>query len=113
MALCEVVIQMADAVAAVRAPLTPSEQLRVENLRQIVRFRDMRRLDLWESLVNSQKGRPKTPTGELLDEVEMLGMCNLYQKFQVERTREYYSRLVRFFAENGVHIPESPDVSTW
>lgn len=117
MPLCETVILLAEAVEEQSTvPLTDREQAWITAIKKIVEFRDQSRLDLWEAAVNQaglQDSQPATQTEELLAEIEMLGMCNLYQEFQVERTREYYDRLVRFFTERGVEISISPDLSGW
>jgi hypothetical protein len=114
MALCQVVIQMADAVAAARAPLTSREQRLIDAIKQISHFSDMNRLELWENAVNAASWHPvETVTQELLEEIVMLGLCNFYQKFNVSRTREYYARLVQFVAQHGVTIPECADVTDW
>ena len=114
MSLCEVVIELADAVAEARQPLTSREERWIEQIRRIGHFHDIRRLDLWEEEVGSVAPRRiLTATEELLAEIEMLGRCNLYQAFQVERTCRYYARLVPLFAERGVKIPEAPDLSDW
>src|SRR5215471_17625762 len=116
MGVCEVVVQMADAVAAARGPLTPREACWVHLLRGAVHYRAIGRLDLWEAACNAvtpPTPAPETITEELLDEVQMLGLCNLYQAFQEARTRAYYDRLRLFFEERGVPIAPSPDLSGW
>jgi hypothetical protein len=118
MGVCEVVEQMASAVAGARQPLSPREACWVYLLRGAVHYRDLRRLDLWENACNAVCSAvsppvPMTATEELLEEVQMLGLCNLYQAFQEERTRSYYERLIPFFEERGVRIPASPDLSAW
>jgi len=117
MPLCEAVLQLADAVEEqAQAPLTEREKSWLAALRQIVEYRRQSRLDLWERAVNEaglNASQPANATEELLSEIEMLGMCNLYQAFQVERTRDFYARLIPYFAERGVTIPASPDLSGW
>jgi hypothetical protein len=114
MALCEVVVEICDLVEAVRRPLTSQERSWLHAIRGIVWHRDKKRLDLWETECNeASPAKVCTETEELLAEVEMLGMCNLYQAFQEQRTREYYARLEPFFCERGILLPSSPDLSGW
>jgi hypothetical protein len=54
-----------------------------------------------------------TEAGHLIDELIMLGLCNLYREFQPQRTLELYARLVPIFAEAGVTLPKDPDLSGW
>ena len=114
MGVCEVVVQMADAVAAAHGPLTPCEACWVHLLRGAVHYRAIGRLDLWEAACNAvTPPAPESVTEELLDEVQMLGLCNLYQAFQEARTRAFYDRLIPFFEERGVRLPPCPDLSEW
>src|SRR5262249_1065842 len=85
-----VVVQMAEAVAAGRQPLSPREACWLHLLRGMPFYLGIGRLDLWEAACNAVS--PRTPAGvteELLAEVEMLGQCNLYQAFDERRTREF------------------------
>ena len=114
MALCEVVVEMCDLIEVLRGPLTPEEKSWLGAIRSIVSWKDKKRLDLWESECNkASPDKVHTETEELLAEAEMLGMCNLYQAFQEQRTREYYARLELFFAERGILLLSSPDLSGW
>lgn len=113
MGVCQVVVQMANAIEAVRSPLTPREACWLYVIRGLPYYYAIKRLELWEAACNKVTPEPETVTEWLLDEVQMLGLCNLYQAFQPERTRELYDRLVPFFAERGVAIPEHPDLSDW
>jgi hypothetical protein len=114
MGVCDVVEQMANAVAAAHQPLSAREACWVHLLRAAVLYRDLGRLDLWEAACSevSPLG-PRTHTEELLEKVQMLGQCNLYQAFQEGRTRAFYERLIPFFEERAVHLPPCPDLSTW
>ena len=115
MALCEVVAAIADAVIGRRQPLTPAEACLLHVIKGIPLYRDIKRLDAWETAVNAVTPHdlPSTNTGRLIEELIMLGLCNLYQRFQPQRTQEYYKRLVPFFAEAGETLPEEPDLSGW
>jgi hypothetical protein len=114
MALCEVVVEMCNLIEAACSPLTPQEKSWLGAIRGIVWWRDKKRLDLWESECNkASPHKVRTETEELLAEAEMLGMCNLYAAFREQRTREYYARLELFFAERGILLPCSPDLSGW
>jgi hypothetical protein len=115
MALCEVVAAIADAVVDGRQPLTATEACLLHVIKGIPLYRDIKRLDAWESAVNTvtPDDLPSTQTGGLIDELIMLGRCNLYQQFQPQRTQEYYARLVPFFAQAGVTLPKEPDLSGW
>jgi len=114
MGICEVVVQMADAVACARQPLTQQEKDWIDQLRTITDYCERKRLDLWESACKAAAGAATdSATSELLSEIQMLGQCNLYQRFNESRTRAFYERLIPFFAQHGVHIPPAPDLATW
>ncbi|WP_425396918.1 hypothetical protein [Aeoliella sp.] len=115
MPLCEIVVALADAIAEQRPFLTPEEACLLHVVRGIPYYRDIRRLDAWEEACNkvTPDNLTSTETGELLEEVLMLGECNLFQAFEPNRTREFYERLVPFFASRGVTIPTNPDLSDW
>src|SRR5438093_922463 len=111
MGVSGVVVQLAEAVAAARQPLTPREACWLYLLRGMALYLALSRLDLWEAACNAVA--PPTPcsaTEELLEEIQMLGLCNLYQAFDEARTREFYARLVPYFAERGVTIPVAPNL---
>jgi hypothetical protein len=114
-ALCEVVAAIADAVIVGRQPLTATEAALLQVIKGISYYRDIKRLDAWESAVNEITPRDlaSTNTGRLIEELIMLGLCNLYQQFQPRRTQEYYARLVPIFAEAGIRLPKEPDLSGW
>ncbi len=113
MALCEIVEQLAD-IAFQSLDLTDSDREWLAQIRRIVHFRDICRLDEWEAAVNSASPPQIVTTNhELISEIEMLGLCNLYQAFQPKRTLRFYQRLVPFFAQHGVTIPTDVDLSDW
>jgi hypothetical protein len=114
MGVCDVVVQMADAVAAARQPLSSSESRWWQAIREISEYQLVQRLDLWEANCNvASPPEPSSPTEELLEEVQMLGLCNLYQAFDEQRTCEFYERLVPYFAQRGVIIPKLVDLTGW
>ena len=115
MALCETVAVIADLMIEGPSALTLNERCLLHVIRNIPFYRDIGRLDLWESACGdvTPDNLTDTETGLLLDELIMLGRCNLYQAFQPQRTREYYDQLIPYFAERGVNIPADADLSCW
>jgi hypothetical protein len=114
MGVCEVVVRMAEAVAVARQPLTAREACWLHLLRGITAYQGIGRLDLWEAACNEvSPATPESVTEKLLEEIQMLGLANLYQAFSELRTQEFYAGLVPFFEEHGICIPTSPDLSEW
>ena len=114
MPLCETLAMLVDCVVDGIPTMTAEDQRWANAIRSIVIYRDGKRLDAWESTVNDASPLQKTtPTQEMLGELEMLGMSNLYQAFDPKRTTAFYERLIPYFWDRGIKLPVSPDLSDW
>jgi hypothetical protein len=114
MALCDFVSESATSLAHERAPLSVREAYLAYVLQGMPYFRNVRRLDLWESDYRAvaPDGNP-SETEQLLDELFELGRYNLYAAFSSEGTLECYERLRQKFASAGQDLPEAADLSNW
>lgn len=114
MPLCETLAMLVDAVTEAFPDAPEDDQRWAAAIRSIVTYRDCRRLEAWESNVNhASPANRTTPLQELLGELEVLGMSNLFQTYDADRTIRFYERLRSYFADRGVELPISPDLQGW
>jgi hypothetical protein len=114
MPLCESLSILVELTMSESTTATSEDKAWASVLRSIATYRDRKRLDEWEAEVNRISPRLRTtPLQQMLGELEMLGMSNLYQAFNIDRTIAFYDRLRPYFAERGVKLPISVDLGGW
>ncbi len=114
MPLSEVVAELASAIATARRPLTAREAYLLWVLHGMPLFRDVGRLDLWETAYKEvAPGDDATETERLIDGVFELGCENLYGAFVESTTRDCYRQLASLLAQAGILVPQAPDLTDW
>jgi hypothetical protein len=114
MGLSEVVASLAEAIAAARQPLSPREAYLLHVLRGMPLYRDIGRLDLWESAYNEvAPADGASETERLIDDLFGLGQYNLYGAFDAGGTVTYYHRLLASLAGSGIKPPPVADIQNW
>jgi hypothetical protein len=112
--VCQVLAELANAVAEANRPLNHRHALMVHMLRSAPVYRDAGRLDAWEGAYQDAAGDDESsPVDQLLDSIFRLGRHNLYAAFDAPGMQEHYRRLVREFSGAGIPTPESPDLTDW
>src|SRR5215213_2746220 len=110
MSLCEVISELAALVARQRAPLSAREAYLAFILTGMPYFRDIRRLDLWETAYNGvAPDRGASQTEQLLEELFQLGQYNLYGAYSPEGTQRCYRDLRQKFIAAGLNTAWSVD----
>jgi len=114
MPLCETLIKLVDIAIDESPNATPADREWASALQTIVAYRDRKRLNEWEAEINRvSPAQRTTPLQEMLGEIEMLGMSNLYQAFDVQRTIAFYDRLCPYFLDRGIELSISLDLDGW
>ena len=114
MSLCEFISEVAAILVRERSPMSTREAYLSFVLQGMPYFRDVRRLDLWETAyIEVAPREDPSQTERLLDELFSLGSYNLYGAFDPEGTRRCYERLREKFTESGHSLPESAHLSDW
>ena len=76
------------------------------------RFRNVGRLDIWESAYQSvSELHNQSKTEALLEKVFELGRFNLYGAFDTDGTMHYFEELGQQFAKHGYELPSNCDLS--
>lgn len=112
------VARLADLVAEASAPVSAWEQRLYEALRQIDHVND---LGWWDTRYRhvfwhgtSEQGLAISQTVRLFDAIFDFGTCNLYGRFDEQRTAEEYAALIDQLSEElGQPVPSSPPPTNW
>jgi hypothetical protein len=115
MGVSETTADIAATISQVRAPLSSREAQLLLILQGMPYYRDIRRLDLFDTAYREIASEPvQSETERLIDALFWLGADCFYGEYSEASTRNYYDNtLVPLFAKAGVPLPESPNLSSW
>ena len=101
---------IAEAIAASLPGMTPPQQARVEMLRLMPSYTEIKDLGAWEAVYGEPpSSEPDTPLDLLLDKVFEFGRYNLYRKFDPVGTKRVYTKLFEQLRHAGVACPAVGD----
>lgn len=115
MGVSEVTSEIASAIGQQNTPLTPREAYLLWVLRGMPLFREIRRLDLYETAYSqAAPDDGLSSTEKLIDAVYWLGANWFYGAYDAENTRQYYfEELMPLLVRHGIKSPADPDLSKW
>jgi hypothetical protein len=114
MGLSEIVAELANALTAARQPLTHRERFLLHVLSGMPKYRDVSRLDLWETAYKEViPDNDLSETEQIIDDIFSLGQYNLYGAFDAAGTTDCYNKLAARLAQKGLRLPPVQGVQDW
>ena len=112
--LCDLVSELAKLVGRQCAPLSDREAYLTFVLTGMPYFRDVKRLDIWETaFTNLLEDDFASETERLLGAIYELGSYNLYGAFSSEGTTAAYKVTQQILNDVGLDPPNIVDIPDW